>query len=344
MGPYRHLLLPLLQRLDPESSHALTIALVSPLQHLPGTQALARQAWACTDPTQAFTWKGLRFRNRVGLAAGLDKNARLVPFFVAAGAGFIEIGTVTPLAQPGNPKPRLARLKGQQALVNRLGFPSDGLPVVRARLARLRKVGIPLGANIGKNAATPLERAAEDYLACLEGLYPVADYFTVNVSSPNTVGLRDLQAKPALEALTRALVARRKVLAGNSEPKPLLLKLSADLDEAGLNDAAEVCLANGIDGIIAVNTTTNEELRAKVGAPIAGGVSGPPLRERGLEVMRQLRKRVPSDYFLIGVGGISSASDARAMREAGADAVQLYTALVYQGPGLLGEIARGLAA
>lgn len=343
MGPYRQLFLPLLQRLDPESSHALTIAFVSRLQQLPGAHALTRRVWAFHDPKLSFTWRGLTFPNPIGLAAGLDKNARLVPFFAAAGAGFLEVGTVTPQPQPGNPKPRLVRLKSKQALVNRLGFPSDGLQAVARRLRSVCALGLPLGLNIGKNAATPLERAVEDYLACLEGLYPLAGYFAVNVSSPNTVGLRTLQARPALDALTKTLVAKRNDLARGGQPKPLLLKISPDLGPADLDAVAGVCLANGIDGIIATNTTIDPGIRERLRAPIEGGVSGPPLRPKALASITHLRRLLPADYFLIGVGGISSVDDVRALLDAGANALQLYTALVYQGPGLLGALNRGIA-
>ncbi|MBI3742784.1 MAG: quinone-dependent dihydroorotate dehydrogenase [Chloroflexi bacterium] len=342
MGLYTAALAPMLRLLDPEASHALPLSTLGPLQGAPGFLATTRRLYACRDPRLAFAWRGLAFPNPVGLAAGADKNARVVPFFHAAGAGFVEVGTVTPLPQGGNPKPRVFRLPRERAMVNRLGFPNDGLDRVAARLERLRQRSTPLGVNIGKNAATPLDRAGEDYLACLERLYPLADYFTVNVSSPNTLGLTSLQAKPALASLVGALVERRKVLAANALPTPLLVKISPDLTDDELNDVADACVTAGIDGLIATNTSTDLSLRPESAREWQGGLSGKPLFAKSLRTVAYLRRRVPKDFFLVGVGGISSADDAWAMLAAGANTVQVYTALVYEGPGLFGAINRGL--
>ena len=343
MGLYTAALAPLLRLLDPEASHTLTLSTLGPLQRVPGLLATTRRLYACDDPRLAFAWRGLAFPNPVGLAAGADKNARVVPFFHAAGAGFVEVGTVTPLPQSGNPKPRMFRLTAERAMVNRLGFPSDGLDRVAPRLKRLRWRASPLGVNIGKNAATALDRAIEDYLTCLERLYTLADYFTINVSSPNTLGLTSLQAKPALTALVTALVERRKALAANASPKPLLVKISPDLTNAELDDVADVCVTAGIDGIIATNTSIDPSLRPQRARDWQGGLSGKPLFAKSLRTVAYLRRGVSKDFFLVGAGGISSAEDAWAMLTAGANAVQVYTALVYEGLGLFGAINRGIA-
>ncbi len=351
MGLYHRALLPLLHRLDPETAHASTLSVLSLLQRTPLCTRLLAAAYSRQDSRLGFTWKGLAFRNPVGLAAGVDKNGRALRSFHAIGMGFLEVGTVTPRPQPGNPRPRMWRLPKERAMVNCLGFPSEGADRVARRLAKTRPRGVPLAVNIGKSAATPLERAAEDYAACMERLHAVADLFVVNVSSPNTQGLTSLQARPALAALIDALAGARRELARRhgSSPRSLLVKLSADLSDRELDDAAEVCLERGADGIVAVNTSTDPALRPHPGlsgspAALAGGLSGRPLFPRALHAVARLRPRVPDDFLIVGVGGVSGPEEAWALIEAGANAVELYTGLVYEGPALVGRINRGLAA
>ncbi|MSQ23284.1 MAG: quinone-dependent dihydroorotate dehydrogenase [Chloroflexi bacterium] len=345
---YQRLARPLLFRLDAEFAHSLTLDAIARAQKFPAADIWLRSMFGPTPPELAFTWKGLTFGSPVGIAAGLDKNARTIPFFSSAGAGAIEVGTVTPLPQPGNPRPRVFRVPSDEAVVNRLGFPSDGVSIVATRLSQLRPAPIVVGGNLGKNSATPIESAAQDYSAALEGLYPWADYFVVNVSSPNTSGLTSLQAPAALAELLRSVLDLRAHLAERDgrpdQPKPILVKISSDLGDEEIDDVAAVCLSGGVDGIIAVNTSTDPTLRTKHSANLVGGLSGRPLFSRALRAVARIRKQVPRDFFVIGVGGISNPDDAWSMIRAGANAIQLYTALIYRGPGLIGEINRGLAA
>jgi dihydroorotate dehydrogenase len=290
---------------------------------------------------------GLRFPNRVGLAAGLDKNARCIDAFAAMGFGFVEVGTVTPLGQPGNPKPRMFRLPQANALINRLGFNNEGLAafVANVRQSAVRQPGqaspIVLGLNIGKNAATPIERAADDYLAGLDGVYPHADYVTVNISSPNTQNLRALQSDAALDALLGALQARRAALAdAHGRRVPLFLKIAPDLDDGQVGLIAATLQRHGIDGVIATNTTVARE--AVAGLPHAqetGGLSGAPLLQASNRVIRALRAALGQGFPIIGVGGVCSGADACSKIEAGADLVQIYTGFIYGGPPLVREAA-----
>jgi len=286
---------------------------------------------------------GLEFPNRIGLAAGLDKDGAHIDGLAALGFGFLEVGTVTPRPQPGNPRPRVFRLAQHGALINRLGFNNGGVQGLLGNLARTRWRGI-LGINIGKNADTPLERANDDYLAALEAVYPHASYVTVNISSPNTSGLRSLQHGDELDALLRALRHRQTGLAdAHGRYVPLLVKIAPDLDDAALDDIARRLLASGIDGVIATNTTLD---RSGVGrhpqAAEAGGLSGRPLFERSTERLAALARRLDGGVPIIGVGGIFSAGDARAKIEAGASLVQVYTGLIYRGPALVDEVAAAL--
>ena len=344
MGVYERALWPLLRRLDAETSHSLTVALLDGLQIIPVADWAIERLASFQDPRLRFTWRGLTFRNPVGLAAGVDKNARLPRVLRALGLGHIEVGTVTPTPQPGNPRPRVARLASHRALVNRLGFPSHGAQRVARNLKGLRLEHTPLGINIGKNAATPLGQATDDYLACLRALYAYGDYFVVNVSSPNTEGLTSLQAASSLSALARAVVAEAQALAETrGRPrKPVLAKVSPDLSRDELHAAIDASLEGGLDGLVAVNTSIDQGLRSSAGATIPGGVSGEPLRERAVEAVSQVRGQAPVDFFVIGVGGVFDASHAWELLRAGANAVQMYTGLVYRGPGVIGEINRGL--
>jgi len=327
---------PLLFSLDAEHVHELTITWMSRHPDLAGM--LAGQT--VVDPVRLM---GLEFRNRVGLAAGLDKNGECIEAFDRMGFGFIEIGTVTPRPQPGNPRPRMFRLPRERAIINRLGFNNQGVDALVARATRARRRAV-LGINIGKNADTPIERAEDDYLSCLHKVYPVADYITINISSPNTVGLRDLQQSGRFDQLLRKLSEAREQLSDrHGKRRPLLIKIAPDIDDAQLLDIAQTARERGIDGLIATNTTT-----ARTGvehhalAAEAGGLSGAPLRPMADRVLRRLRQAVGADFPLIGVGGILSGANALARRNAGADLVQIYTGFIYRGPGFIGECARAL--
>ena len=328
-------------RLDPEAAHELTIDLLARTQNTP---------LACTYSTarvdDPVTLAGLNFPNRVGMAAGLDKNARCIDGLGAMGFGFVEVGTVTPLAQPGNPKPRMFRLPAANALINRMGFNNDGLDAFLANVQRAtfrKKAGAPLllGLNIGKNAATPIEKATDDYLIGLAGVYPHADYVTINISSPNTKNLRALQSDEALDALLGAIAAKRGQLAQqHGKHVPVFVKIAPDLDEAQVQVIAATLQRHGMDGVIATNTTLSRDaVQGLPHAGEAGGLSGAPVLEPSNRVIRQLRAALGPGYPIIGVGGILSAADAVSKIEAGADLVQIYTGLIYKGPELVKEAA-----
>ena len=337
---------PFLFGFDPEHAHELTLDGLARTQNTP--LACAYAASRVDDPV---TLAGLTFPNRVGLAAGLDKNARCIDAFAAMGFGFVEVGTVTPKAQPGNPKPRMFRLPQRDALINRLGFNNEGLDAFLANVqkARFRKGGggktpMLLGLNIGKNAATPIERAVDDYLACLDGVYPHADYVTINISSPNTANLRTLQSDEALDALLGAIAERRHALAERSHRRvPLFVKIAPDLDEGQVAVIAATLQRHRMDGVIATNTTLARDAVAGLPhAEEAGGLSGAPVREASNRVVAQLRAALGKSFPIIGVGGILSAADAKAKIAAGADVVQIYTGLIYRGPALVREAAQAL--
>ena len=334
---------PFLFGLDPEAAHELTMGSLQWLQNTPA-QCLWQQPQV-QDPVQLL---GLRWPNRVGLAAGLDKNGLCIDGLGAMGFGFIEVGTVTPLAQPGNIKPRMFRLKEAHALINRLGFNNQGLAAFVANVRRahsFRAQGGVLGLNIGKNAQTPIERALDDYLLGLDGVYAHADYVTVNISSPNTQNLRSLQSDAALDRLLSALQARRQALAQrHGKQVPLLLKIAPDLEDLQVAVIAHTLQKNGIDGVIATNTTVaRDAVQGLQHADETGGLSGAPVREASNRVIRALRAALGPRYPIIGVGGVMSGADARSKIEAGANLVQIYTGLIYQGPALVTEVARALA-
>ena len=334
---------PFLFGLDPERAHDLTMEAIATLQNTP-LQCL----WAQARVNDPVTVAGLKFPNRIGLAAGLDKNGRCIDGLGAMGFGFIEVGTVTPKGQPGNVKPRMFRLPEKQALINRLGFNNEGLAAFIANVKRARSfraAGGILGLNIGKNAATAIADAASDYLLGLDGVYPHADYVAVNISSPNTQHLRALQSDAALDALLGALQQRRQQLATQHRRSvPMFVKIAPDLSEAQVAVIATTLKTNGIDGVIATNTTIARD--AVMGLPHAdeaGGLSGRPVFEASNRVITQLRAELGTGYPIIGVGGVLSGRDAQAKIAAGADLVQLYTGLIYQGPGLVSEAAQALA-
>ena len=330
---------PLLFAADPELAHDVALG---------GLDAAARvglaQLAASRLPQAPVEAMGLRFPNRVGLAAGLDKNAAHLKGLATLGFGFIEAGTVTPRAQPGNPRPRMFRVVEAQALVNRLGFNNGGVDAFVANVARSGYRGI-LGINIGKNFDTPNERAADDYVACLRAVHAHASYVTINVSSPNTKGLRDLQAEAALSALLARIVAERDDLAQkHGRCVPLAVKIAPDLDDAAVNAVARLLVAHRLDGVIATNTTIARDGMAGLPhADEAGGLSGAPLRERSTAVLRTLAKALDGALPIIGVGGILAAGDAQQKIDAGATLVQLYTGLIYRGPDLVAECVRALA-
>jgi dihydroorotate dehydrogenase len=336
---------PFLFGLDPETAHDLTLHSLARVQGTPLEWAYC--AGRVDDPV---TLAGLTFPNRVGLAAGLDKNARCIDGLAAMGFGFVEVGTVTPKPQPGNPKPRMFRLPQANALINRLGFNNDGLDafVANVQKSSLRKKGrsgsttpLVLGLNIGKNAATPIENATDDYLACLDGVYPHADYVTVNISSPNTKNLRALQSDEALDGLLGAIAARREQLAQSAGRRvPIFVKIAPDLDDAQIGVIAATLQRHGMDGVVATNTTLSRE--AVKGMPHgeeAGGLSGAPVLEASNRVIRQLRAALGKGFPIIGVGGVMSGADAASKIAAGADVVQIYTGLIYRGPELVREAA-----
>jgi len=347
---------PLLFGLDPETAHELTLDNIARFQHSP-----LSCLWSESRIDDPVTVAGLRFPNRVGLAAGLDKNARCIDGLSAMGFGFVEVGTVTPKGQPGNPRPRMFRIPERNALINRLGFNNEGLIafVTNVQKARFRSKGgtspMLLGLNIGKNAATPIEQATSDYLTCLDGVYPHADYVTVNISSPNTKNLRSLQSDEALDALLGAVMERRELLAQRyGKQAPVFLKIAPDLDETQIGVIAATLLRYGSDtagqpnqrlGVIATNTTLSRDAVAGLAhAEEAGGLSGAPVLAASNRVIRLLRGALGEGFPIIGVGGVLSGDDAVSKVRAGADLVQIYTGLIYKGSALVREAAQALKA
>lgn len=335
---YKAVIFPVLSRFDPEKIHYFTMGCLRFIYRFPGGRALLKAFFHVNDPRLVTTFAGLTFKNPVGLAAGFDKNGKWVDELAALGFGFVEVGTVTPKAQEGNPLPRLFRLKKDSALINRMGFNNEGIEQLAENL-RKRKSDIIVGGNLGKNKVTDNALALNDYLLTFRALRDLVDYFVVNVSSPNTPGLRDLQEKgPLLEIL----VALQKE---NSEiKKPIFLKIAPDLTPSQLDDIVEIVTVSEIAGIIATNTTLSREnletSQEEVESIGAGGLSGRPLRERSTEVIRYIRSK--SNIPLIGVGGIHSGPDALEKREAGAGLVQLYSGFIYEGPGLIKRINKSL--
>jgi dihydroorotate dehydrogenase len=331
-------------RMDPEAAHDFTIDMLARTQNT--LLACGYRQHRVDDPVRLA---GLIFPNRVGMAAGLDKNARCIDGLGAMGFGFVEVGTVTPLPQPGNPRPRMFRLPAANALINRMGFNNDGLEafIANVKQATFRKKGGPpmlLGLNIGKNAATPIERATDDYLIGLAGVYPHADYVTINISSPNTKNLRALQSDEALDALLGAIAAKREELAQQHGKRvPVFVKIAPDLDEEQVKVIAATLLRHGMDGVIATNTTLSRDaVQGQEHSAEAGGLSGAPVLAASNRVIRQLRAALGKDYPIIGVGGILSSDDALSKIDAGADLVQIYTGLIYRGPELVRQSAEAI--
>ncbi len=336
---YKHLIKNLLFQLSPETAHDV----VSAALDFPFSDDLLSLIYGYENPALETELFGLKFKNPVGLAAGFDKNAEHFRQLAKLGFGFVEIGTVTPRPQPGNPPPRLFRLPEDRALINRMGFNNDGVEAVARRLEK-RPADLIIGGNIGKNKTTPNESAAEDYLKCFRTLFDVVDYFVVNISSPNTPHLRELQEK---EPLTRLLKILQEYNRGKSKSKPLLLKISPDLIAAQIDEIVKIALEAEIDGIVAVNTTTEREglnTPAEKSAQIgAGGLSGAPLRRRSTEVVRHIHRQSEGKLPIIGVGGIDSPKAALEKLDAGASLIQIYTGFIYEGPDLIRQIKKAIA-
>ncbi len=327
---------------DPEKVHYFTAAMLRTVLRIPGLNFLWRKYFVLEDKRLERRLFGLTFKNPVGLAAGFDKNASMYNDLAQCGFGFIEIGTVTPLAQPGNEKPRLFRLKKDAAIINRMGFNNNGVDAAVEHLKR-RKTNVIIGGNIGKNKLTSNENAVDDYVLAFEGLHDYVDYFVVNVSSPNTPNLRALQEKEPLTAILTELKIRNNQKAIQ---RPILLKIAPDLSNEQLDDIIDIVAATAIDGVIATNTTinrngliSNEQMLSEIGD---GGLSGKPLTKRSTEVIRYLHTHSKGAFPIIGVGGIHSPEDAIEKLEAGASLVQLYTGFIYEGPGLVKRINKAL--
>ncbi|SAL11769.1 dihydroorotate dehydrogenase 2 [Caballeronia choica] len=325
--------------MDAEDAHHLTLRMLGAAGRTGLAGMLAKQV-----PETPRTVMGLTFRNPVGLAAGLDKDGACIDGLAALGFGFVEVGTVTPRAQAGNPRPRIFRLPDAEALINRMGFNNGGVDQFVANVNAARYRGI-LGLNIGKNADTPIERAADDYLYCLERVYPFASYVTINISSPNTKNLRQLQGADELDSLLGALKEKQQRLSDmHGKLVPLALKIAPDLDDEQIKAIADTLLRHKIDGVIATNTTLSRTAVAGMKhGDEAGGLSGRPVFEASNNVIRKLRAEVGTEVPIIGVGGIFSGADARAKLAAGASLVQLYTGLIYRGPALVTECVEALA-
>lgn len=335
------LIKPLLFRYDPETVHHFVTENLKIANRIWGSKKLMENLFAINAAALERQVFGLNFKNPVGLAAGFDKNAELVEELSSFGFGFIEVGTVTPLPQPGNEKPRMFRLPADEALINRMGFNNQGVDVVANRLSRIKRNGLMIGGNIGKNKHTPNQDAVSDYIKCFDRLFDVVDYFVVNVSSPNTPGLRDLQEKEPLKNILDTLQQRNRK---NDISRPILLKIAPDLSDNQLDDIIEIVQESGIAGVIATNTTLSREGlgSSKNLKSESGGLSGKPLTKRSTEVIQYLSDRSGKAFPIIGVGGIHSPANAIEKLNAGASLIQLYTGFIYEGPGLVKDINRAI--
>ena len=345
MDPYR-LLRPLLFRLAPETAHDLCFTLGNLTQRVPGVMPILTGILGKPDLPLTRMVMGLRFASPVGLAAGLDKGAQLLPLWKALGFGFVEIGTVTPRPQPGNPKPRLFRLPEEGLILNRMGFNSEGADVVARRLKH-RPAGLIVGGNLGKNKDTPEEKALEDYQSAYRTLAPLVDYVALNISSPNTPGLRNLQAPEALKPLLAGMLAQRKEM--GLERQPILVKLAPDLAFEDLDATVDAVVQSGVSGIIATNTTldrgiVSERNRARIEQLGPGGLSGRGLRIKAQEVHLRILKRLPPDVKFMACGGVGFGDNTTQALTDGADLVQIYSALIFEGPALVSRMNRELAA
>lgn len=340
---YKNVIRPLLFLIGPEKVHHLVFRILQIKSKVPGFQSLLKAIFLYQHPKLEKEIFGLRFKNPVGLAAGFDKDAKLIDELACFGFGFIEIGTLTPKAQPGNNKPRLFRLPEDEALINRMGFNNGGAFAAVERLKK-RKSDVIVGGNIGKNKITPNENAFDDYAQCFEALYNYVDYFVVNVSSPNTPGLRELQEKEPLRKLMLHVIQLSKA---KPAYKPVLLKIAPDLTQTQLDDIVEILIQTSTDGVIATNTTISRDGLKTPPSEIDrignGGLSGKPLTMRSTEVIKYLRSKLGKSFPIIGVGGIMTPNDAIEKLQAGADLIQLYTGFIYEGPGVVSEINKQLA-
>ena len=339
---YKSIIRPLLFKLSAEKAHHLTFSLTKFFFNIPGVKAINRSLFQINSPKLERELFGIKFPNPVGLAAGFDKDAKLIDELASLGFGFIEIGTITPKAQPGNPQPRLFRLQQDSGIINRMGFNNQGIEAAIDRLKK-RKSKVIIGGNIGKNKVTPNEEAFNDYENCFLQLYPYVDYFVVNVSSPNTPGLRELQEKkPLMQLLNHLMNLNNK----QENTKPILLKIAPDLTNQQLDDIIEIVAETKIDGVIATNTTISREGLSTPKSTIEeignGGLSGKPLGKRATEVIRYLNEKSNAAFPIIGVGGIMSAEDALEKLEAGASLVQLYSGFIYEGPALIKKINKAI--
>jgi len=335
---YKSLVRKILFQFDPEKVHHFSFSMIKGMMKVPFIPGITKSIFKIENPVLEKKLFGLTFKNPVGLAAGFDKNALLFDEFSNYGFGFIEVGTVTPKPQPGNPKKRIFRLKADEALINRMGFNNDGVDAVVERL-RHRKSDVIIGGNIGKNKVTPNEKAIDDYVICFEKLFDVVDYFVVNVSSPNTPNLRALQDKEPLTELLQTLQNKNNK---KKAPKPILLKIAPDLTDSQLMDIIDIVNTTKIAGVIATNTTISREGLASEFKNETGGLSGKPVKDRSTAVIRFLAENSGKSFPIIGVGGIHSAADAKEKLEAGADLIQLYTGFIYEGPGLVKKINKSL--
>lgn len=339
---YKHVIRPLLFLIDAEKVHHLVFKVLLVSGKIPGIKSLLNSIFRHKSTKLERNLLGIRFENPVGLAAGFDKDAKLVDELNCFGFGFIEIGTLTPQPQPGNEKPRLFRLPQDQALINRMGFNNGGV-VEAAKRLKNRNSKIIVGGNIGKNKLTPNDQAFQDYKICVEALHEYVDYFVVNVSSPNTPGLRELQEK---EPLRKLLTDVKSLVISKPNPKPVLLKIAPDLTPTQLDDIVEILNETKTDGVIATNTTISREnlqtLKEQLEKIGHGGLSGKPLADRSNEVIRYLRAKLGTPYPIIGVGGIMTPEDAVEKIKAGADLIQIYTGFIYEGPGFVKQINRVL--
>ena len=340
---YRHIIKPLFFLLAPETIHKLLIRFLKISYAIPGISSLIHRAYHISDPALETNFLGMKFSNPVGLAAGFDKNAEVYREFHSFGFSFIEIGTVTPMGQAGNPKPRSFRIPEDRGLINRMGFNNHGAEQAALNLKGKRPAGLILGGNLGKNTSTPNEDAVADYDAVFRAIYSGVDYFVVNVSCPNITDLHKLQDQDSLEAILGRILEIREEM---ELKKPVLLKISPDLNNKQLDETLEIVERLGIDGIVATNTTTSREGlksgREKVEAIGNGGMSGAPITERSLEVVRYISERTGGKMPIIAVGGIMSAQDALNMLDAGATLIQIYTGFIYEGPGLAKKINRAI--
>lgn len=334
---YKSIIRPILFRFDPEKVHHFTFGSISFLNKIPGVSALIRSMYQLNNPKLEREVFGLKFKNPVGLAAGLDKDAKIYNELDNFGFGFIEIGTITPKPQIGNPKKRLFRLKEDAGIINRMGFNNSGVEVAVQRLKKNK--GVLIGGNIGKNKDTPNENAVEDYKICFHALYDYVDYFVVNVSSPNTPNLRELQDKEPLTQLLRTLQTLNQQ---KNQPKPILLKIAPDLTDEQLLDIIDIVSETKIAGVIATNTTISRDGLQSENKKETGGLSGQPLKHRSTEVIRFLHEKSHGAFPIIGVGGIHSAEDAMEKLNAGASLVQIYTGFIYEGPKLIKAINKAL--